>query len=117
MKKIYYLSSCNTCMKIMGLIKFIDDYSLQDLKTDPLTADQLKELHALSGSYESLFNKRSRLYKERNLKDKNLQESDYKALLLEHYTFLKRPVFIDGDSIFIGNSKATVQALVSHINV
>ena len=117
MKKIYYLSTCNTCTRIIGLLHINDDCDLYDLKTEPLTADQLEELYALTGSYEALFNKRARLYKERNLKDQNLQESDFKKLLLEHYTFLKRPVVIIGDKVFIGNSKATVQDLVLHSNV
>jgi len=68
----------------------------------------LSKLHELSASYEALINKRSKIYSEQKLKDKNLQESDFKKLLLEHYTFLKRPVLIIDDEIFIGNSKNTV---------
>jgi arsenate reductase len=45
------------------------------------------------------------------LKEKSLSESDYKRLILEEDTFLNRPVFIVNDSIFIGNSKKTVEAL------
>lgn len=117
MKKIYYLSTCNTCARIIGLLHIDNDYDLQDLKAKPLTAQQLDELYALTGSYEALFNKRARLYKERNLKAQNLQESDFKNLLLEHYTFLKRPVIVVGEKVFIGNSKSTVQDLVLHMNV
>jgi arsenate reductase-like glutaredoxin family protein len=62
----------------------------------------------LAGSYEALFSKRAQLYKKRNLKEKQLSEEDYRALLLEHYTFLKRPVLIYDENIFIGNSKAVV---------
>jgi hypothetical protein len=29
-----------------------------------------------------------------NLKDKSLTEEDYKKYILEHYTFLSRPVFV-----------------------
>jgi arsenate reductase len=116
MKKIYYLSTCDTCKKIMGSLDLKDDFIRQDLKTEPVSEEQLKELHALSGSYEALFNKRARLYKERGLKDQNLQESDFKALILEHYTFLKRPVFVIDNEVFIGNSKATVKELATTIN-
>ena len=66
-------------------------------------------MHQMSGSYEALFSKRARLYKERNLKEKDLKEADFKQLLLEHYTFLKRPVLINNDEIFIGNSKKTIE--------
>lgn len=116
MKTIYFLSTCNTCTRILNSLDITDDFKLQDLKTNPLNSDQLEELYQLSGSYEALFNKRARLYKERDLKDQQLQESDYKTLLLEHYTFLKRPVVVLGDTIFIGNSKTTVEALAQKIN-
>lgn len=116
MKKIYYLSSCNTCMRIINSLNLDDSFVHQDIKTEPLSSAQLEQLCNLSGSYESLFNKRARLYKERQLKDQNLKESDFKALLLEHYTFLKRPVFVIEEQLFIGNSKSTVQALAQHLN-
>ena len=75
-----------------------------------MTALQLEEMQKLVGSYEALFSRRARLYKERDLKNQNLGEDDYKALILEHYTFLKRPVILVGDDIFVGNSKKTVEA-------
>lgn len=83
---------------------------LQDIKSDPITPNQIEELYQLSGSYESLFSKRARLYKSLDLKHKSLTEKDYKTFILEHYTFLKRPVLVYGNSIFIGNSKKVVAA-------
>lgn len=64
----------------------------------------------LSGSYESLFSKRARMYKERDLGNKILTEEDFKSLILEHYTFLKRPVILLDTHIFIGNSKKEIAA-------
>ena len=66
-------------------------------------------MQKLAGSYEALFSKRARLYKERDLKNQNLTEEDYKNLILGHYTFLKRPVIITEDQIFVGNAKQTVE--------
>ena len=110
MKKIYYLGSCTTCTRILSELEPLAEVELQDIKTAPLTDQELKKLYELAGSYEALFSKRARLYKERNLKEQHLGEPDFKRLILEHYTFLKRPVILlDGD-IFIGNSKKTVQA-------
>jgi len=86
---------------------------LQDIKTEALTLQQLEEMHKLSGSYESLFSKRARLYKERDLKNQKLSEEDLKNLILEQYTFLKRPVIMIDDQIFIGNSKKNVEAAKS----
>ena len=92
------------------------NFVLQDIKNETITQDQLESMAQLSGSYESLFSKRARLYKERNLKEQKLSEEDYKDLILEHYTFLKRPVVIIDNDIFVGNSKAVVAAAKAKIN-
>lgn len=110
MKKIYYLSTCDTCKRILKELNPPASYELQDIKEEPLTLDQLQELKHRAGTYEALFSKRARLYKERDLKNKQLSEEDYKNLLLEHYTFLKRPVLVNDQKIFIGNSKKEVAA-------
>lgn len=109
MKKIYHLATCSTCKRIIKELNLSDDVVLQDIKSEPLTVKQLEALHQLSGSYEALFSKRAKLYKERDLKNENLTEPDYKQLLLEHYTFLKRPVIVVENQIFIGNSKSVVE--------
>ena len=109
MKKIYYLKTCNTCMRILKELNLSSDFILQDIKEHPLTANQLEELHNISGSYEALFSKRAKLYKEMDLKNANLQERDFKHYILEHYTFLKRPVIVFDDLIFIGNSKKVIE--------
>jgi len=114
MKKIYYLSTCDTCKRIMKELP-LDDFIKVDIKTDPLTENDLIELHALSGSYEVLFSKIARLYRSMNLKEKNLQEVDFKKYLLEHYTFLKRPVFIVDNEIFIGNAKKNIELVKSKL--
>ncbi|WP_335966251.1 ArsC/Spx/MgsR family protein [Galbibacter sp. PAP.153] len=109
MKKIYHLRTCDTCKRIIDEINLPENFISQDIKSEPITNDQLEGMKQLAGSYEALFSKRARLYKERDLKNKKLSETDFKNLILEHYTFLKRPVIIVNDSIFIGNSKKTVE--------
>ena len=49
------------------------------------------------------------------LRNNNLQEQDYKHYLLQHYTFLKRPVIVIDTSVFIGNSKKVVTSITKHI--
>ena len=110
MKKVYYLKTCNTCLRILKELNLPSDFVLQDIKTDEITAKQLDEMKALAGSYEALFSKRSKLYTEMGLKDLKLEERDYKHYILEHYTFLSRPVIIFNKHIFIGNSKKVVEA-------
>jgi arsenate reductase len=111
MKKTYYLSSCDTCKRILNAWPLSDDHILQDVKNDPLTSDQLEALFEMSGSYKDLINGRARLFKEKGLTAKTIDEDQAKALLLEHYTFLKRPVTILGDQLFIGNGKKEVAAV------
>jgi arsenate reductase-like glutaredoxin family protein len=113
---IYYLSSCDTCKRILKELAPLKEIALQDIKSSPFTDIQLEELKTKAGSYEALFSKRARLYKERNLKEKTLSEADYRSLLLEHYTFLKRPVMIIGEEIFIGNTKNVVAAAKEKIH-
>lgn len=109
MKKFYYLSTCNTCTKIIKTLELPTDIEMQDVKTHPLSIADIEKMHELSGSYKALLNKRARKYQEQGLKDKNLQEEEIKNLLLEHYTFLKRPVLVLNQQIFIGNSNKTVE--------
>ena len=109
MHKIYYLKTCNTCMRIIKTINPSRQFILQDIKEEEITVKQLEEMHALAGSFEALFSKRAKLYKEMGLKDMHLEENDYKHYILEHYTFLKRPVIIHNDSIFIGNNNAVIE--------
>lgn len=115
MKKVYFLKTCDTCRRILKEIK-LDGIEQQEIKTNPITIQQLEEMRKQTDSYESLFNKRAKLYKERNLKDKEISETDYRQYILDEYTFLKRPVFIIEDEIFIGNSKKVVESLKKKLN-
>ena len=116
MKTIFYLKTCDTCKRIIKSLPNIEGFTLQDIKNEPITVKQLEEMHRLAGSYEALFSRRATLYKERGLKDMELTEADYKSFILEHYTFLSRPVIVDGENIFIGNSKAVTQAAIAHLS-
>ncbi|BDD09747.1 arsenate reductase [Fulvitalea axinellae] len=111
MRKVYYLSTCDTCKRILKELNISDEIEKQDIKTEKITEEQLEEMRKMAGSYEKLFSKVARKYRELKLKDKNLGEEDFKKYILEEYTFLKRPVFILNDEIFIGNSKKTVLAI------
>ena len=112
MKKVYYLSTCSTCKRIINDLQLKSkNFDFQNIKTNKITSEQLEQMHELAGSYESLFSKRSMQFKARNLGYKSLTEQDYKSLILDEYTFLKRPVAIVDGQIFIGNSKKNVELL------
>ena len=104
MKKIYYLKTCDTCRKILKEMD-ISSYTLQEIKTEPITVKQLDEVFKLTNNYEVLFSKRAKKFTQMDLKSQNLTEKDYRQLILGEYTFLKRPVIIDGDEVYVGNTK------------
>ena len=108
MRKIYHLATCSTCDRIikdLGLKnkKFV----FQDIRTEKITKEQLDEMKKMSGSYESLFSRVALKYK--TLDPKPATEAEYKKLILQEDTFLKRPVIIIGDKIFVGNSKTVIE--------
>jgi arsenate reductase len=115
MKKIYYLKTCDTCRRILKNIP-INKFILQEIKSEPITVKQLEEMYSFTNSYESLFSKRSKKFKAMDLKNQDLTEQDFKQLILEEYTFLKRPVIIVDDKIFIGNSPKTIEALKEYLD-
>lgn len=114
MKKIYHLSTCNTCQRIIKELNPSSDVILQDIKTEKITEDQIDQMHQMAGSYEALFSRRAMKFRSMGLDKKVLGEQDYRSLILEEYTFLKRPVMIAEDQIFIGNSKKAVAAARAH---
>lgn len=112
MKKIYHLGTCTTCQAIIketGIAQ--KGFEMQDIKVEKITPAQLDQMKQMAGSYEALFSRRALKYKELGLKDKQLTENDYRQYILEEYTFLKRPVVLINQSIFIGSEKKTVEAL------
>ncbi|MDP1744172.1 MAG: ArsC/Spx/MgsR family protein [Bacteroidota bacterium] len=111
MQKIYYLSSCSTCIRIIKDLELKDKkFDLQDIKNEKITAAQLAEMKKKAGSYEALFSRVALKYRALGLDKKQLTEENYKNYILQEYTFLKRPVIITGNKIFVGNSKNTIAA-------
>jgi len=115
MLKVFYLSTCSTCKRILSEVN-LPVHELIDIKKNPVDKDVLSSMYKFTNSYEALLNKRAQLYKQRDLKSKKLTEADYKQLLLEHYTFLKRPVFLFDQVIFVGNAKNTIAQLKEFLN-
>jgi arsenate reductase len=92
-----------------------DTFEFQDIKLNKISLAQVEQMKKMSGSYENLFSRRAIKYKSLGLKDKSLSEEDYKNLILEEYTFLKRPVVIINNKIFVGNSKKVVEAIAEEL--
>jgi arsenate reductase len=109
MKKVYHLGNCGTNQRIIkewgGKLK---GFEMQDIKLEPITPAQIDEMKKLAGSYEALFSRVAMKYRSMGLNEMKLTEKDYRKYILEEYTFLKRPVMINGDHIFIGNAAKVV---------
>ena len=111
MKKIYYLKTCDTCRRILKEMD-TSEYELQEIKENPITVKQLEELYAKTQSYQVLFSRRAKKYKQMDLKNQTLEEKDYRQLILDEYTFLKRPVIINDNEVLVGNTKKRVDHLI-----
>ena len=99
----------------MKEIQVDDSWEKQDIKTQQITAEQLEVMKNFTGSYESLFSRRAMKYKALGLKDVTLTEEDYKKYILEEYTFLKRPVVLLNEKVFVGNSKKVVASIIEEL--
>lgn len=116
MRKVFTLSTCDTSRRILKSLD-LTDFTVNDIKTEKISEDDLDKMHALAGSYEALFSRRSRSYGALGLKNKDLSEKNYRDYIFSDYTFLKRPVIIDGEQIFIGNQKSNIAELYQHFGV
>ena len=113
MKKVFYLKTCDTCLKILKQFD-LNGWEKREIKTQPITEEEIEEMYKISQSYEALFNKKSTQIKLQELDLKSMQEADFKELLMNHYTFLKRPVFVTDKEIFIGNDKENISNLTKY---
>ncbi|WP_294303434.1 arsenate reductase family protein [uncultured Chryseobacterium sp.] len=116
MKKVFYLKTCDTCRKILAQFD-LTGWDIREIKKEPVTENELAEMYEKTNSYEALFSKKSTQIKQRGLDVKTLTENNFRDLLLDHYSFLKRPVFITDDRIFVGNDKKNVEELMAFFGV
>ncbi len=112
MRKIYHLANCSTCQRIIKELNNGEGFELQNIREDKITAEQIDEMKEKAGSYEALFSRRAMKYRALGLNEMTLSEADYRKYILEEDTFLKRPVILIDDEIFVGNSKKVVAAAV-----
>ena len=110
MQKVFYLKTCGTCTKILKQFD-LKNWGHREIKSEPITEDELAQMYAKTQSYEALFSRRSTQIKARNIDVKTLKEDDFKDLILDHYSFLKRPVFLTDTEIFVGNEKKNLENL------
>lgn len=116
MKKVFYLKTCQTNKKIMAELD-LSDWELQEIKSHPITEEDLQKMYKKTHSYEALFSRKSTQIKKRSIDVNMLKEENFRQLILEHYSFLKRPVFLTDDRIFIGNEKDNLMKLYDFFGI
>ncbi len=114
---IFYLGTCDTCKRIMGQINDIDRFELREIKSKAVSSSEIEEIYNLSElNYSELFNKRARKYKEIKDQLEGADETEYKSLITQEYTYLKRPVIVYKDQVFAGNAKKTIEHMLKTVN-
>jgi len=114
-KTVYFLSTCDTCKRIMKEVGVNDEFKVIDLKENRLSEDEIAFFVNKVDSISDLINKRSVIYKEQGLKNKQLSDDEIESLLIQHYTLIKRPIFILGEDTFIGNSREVIEKVKSRL--
>ncbi len=113
MKKVFYLSTCDTCKKIISELNFSDDTVFQDIKNKNISEAELEFVKEQIGSYEAIFSKRAQKFKD--YKNLTLSEQDFKDMILKEYTFIKRPYVILNNKVFVGNDKNTIAQIKAEL--
>lgn len=116
MRKVFLLNSCSTCQRILKELGLDDSFELQNIKEQNISGEELDYLKEKVGSFEAIFSRRAMKYRGMGLHEKKLTEADYRKLILEEYTFLKRPVIFFDEQVFVGNAKKVVAAANEAIN-
>lgn len=92
-----------------------ESFETQDIKTEPIKPEQVDQMIELAGSVSNLFSKRAMKYRAMGLHERELSESEMRQLIIDEYTFLKRPVLLINGKIFVGNAKKNVAAARAEI--
>ena len=82
-----------------------------DIKKTPILKEDLEFAGTKYESYIELFNKRARKIKELGLDLDKKSNDEIKELILSEYSFLKRPLMIDGEHVLAGNAKKVVEQM------
>jgi arsenate reductase len=106
---IFYLPNCGTCKRILETLKPGKEVVLRDIKSSSITEAEIDGMKNLAGSYEALFSRVAMKYRQLGLDKMELKEADYRRLILEEYTFLKRPTMVINGQIFVGSAKKSVE--------
>ncbi len=103
------------CNKIRDTRKWLEerevDYEFVDVKKEPLSREEVKEL-AFKVGLDVLVNKRGTTYRNLGLKDKEVSEEAMIDLLVENQSMIKRPVLVQDHAVLVGYDEDAFEAFV-----
>src|SRR3954471_10739371 len=109
MMTFYWMPNCSTCQKADAYLRENDraiaDY--RDLKAEPLNREEVEQLANAVGGLGELFSRRARKYRSMGLHERELSHEEMLDLMAEEYTFIKRPVLVQGERAVAGFSPRT----------
>ena len=96
------IKNCDTIKKTRKWLNENEvEFEFIDLKKEPLTVDEIKELEFKVG-LDVLVNKRGTTYRNLGLKDKSLSDQDMIQTLQENQSMIKRPVLVLDEAVLVG---------------
>ena len=112
---IFWLPHCSTCQKAVQHLqeRGVTVASFRDLKAQPLTEPEVRELARKVGGVDALFSRRAMKYRSMGLHERELSEDELVRLMTEEYTFVTRPVIVKGDRATAGFSAKRVDGLIA----
>ena len=107
---------CSTCQKAKKWLEEHNiNYTERNIEESNPSYEELKEWHARSGlPLKRFFNTSGILYNEMKLKDKlpTMSEDEQLKLLTTNGMLVKRPLLIDGNTVFVGFKEAEWRSLI-----
>ncbi|SMO88864.1 arsenate reductase family protein [Gracilimonas mengyeensis] len=114
MAKLHVVGIKN-CNKIRDTKKWMEDhevdYQFVDVKKDPLSREELKELEFKVG-LDVLVNKRGMMWRKLGLAKKDLSDKELFEELLNHQTMIKRPVIIKDEAVMVGYDEESFESFL-----
>lgn len=101
---LYWLPHCSTCQKAATFLKARKDVEIEyrDIKANPLSPAEVRDLADLAGGPNEIFSRRARLYQSMGLANRNLTDDEILDLIAHEYTFVKRPLLKIGRKVVSG---------------
>lgn len=115
----YELPHCSTCQKAR---QFLQDAGVTihhsvNVKEQSVDKTTLKQLADALGGVDALFSKRALKYRAMGLHERTLSEDEMLDLMVQEYTFIKRPVMVFKDGpVMAGFSQKQLGALLKQLS-